>query len=167
MIDPSSAIWGYGFGRISKELEERSDEEPWERDMISPEFDVDIIGISKDSIQVRVKNRGDFHFGYGPKKSLCVEIRKMLEEPITVMKKILFIKRKVEVYDVTIGRHCIGGGVKPFAEKTITIQLDEPIDPEKRYSIALLECKKGKNKGKVLLICWFSPKELLSREKSS
>ena len=128
MIDPSSAIWGYGYGRISKELERRYDEEPWERDIVSPEFDVDIVNISKDSIQVKVRNRGDFHFGFGPKKVLCVEIRKMLEKPMIITKKILFIKRKIEVYDVTIGRHCIDGGVKPFSEKIVTVHLDEPID---------------------------------------
>jgi len=117
----------------------------------SDSLEMEIINLSKDWIRVRVKNRG-----YEPNKRLCIEIRKMLNEPIIVTKRILFLKRRVKVYDLTVGCYSMDG-IKPFSEKEITIRLEEPIDLEENYSIALLEC----GKENTLLIRLFDPKEFL------
>ena len=120
-------------------------------------LEMEIVDLSKDWIKVKIRNRGIRSY----KHNLCIEIRKMLNEPIIVTKRILFIKKKIKVYDLTVGRYCMDNRVEPFSEKVITIHLDEPIDPEEKYSLALLKCNKGKDKN-TLLIRLFDPKEFLS-----
>ena len=58
------------------------------------------------------------------------------------------------MYDLTVGRYYMDGEVN--LGKVITVHLDEPIDPEEKYSIVL----KGKDKS-TLLIRLFDPKEFL------
>jgi len=144
-IDPSSAIWGYGFGRIVSEEEKEEIKEIF-RGKIVKDLQIRPFKSEDGELLIKLKNVGNVTIGFDDTlddpdeimfNKIVVHVYELLDEPIQEEKKILgLLKYKVvtdkkEIFKITLG------GLKP--KESITLSTDVFVDPKKRYEIVVEE----------------------------
>ena len=112
-IDPSSAIWGYGFGRISAEEEFKK--------MVKKKAKliVDIVEITGRRVLVYLKNVGNRAAGW-ENYGLRLRLYEVFKEP--EKKKFLFLE--VIKHEELIGEAEVSDGLAPNEEKIVEIEFD-------------------------------------------
>ena len=127
-IDPGSAIWGYGFGRISargefKKMEEKSRE---------AKLIVDIVEITGNRVLVYLKNVGNRAVGnYG----LRLRLYEIFKEP--EKKKFLFLE--VIKNKELIGEAEVRDGLAPNEEKIVEIESKRELKEGTTYKLEAIE----------------------------
>ncbi len=147
-IDPSSAIWGYGFGRSSREeeLREMSGVKEALRGKLVKDLRIEPLKSENGELLVKLENTGNVTIGYDDVlddpddiwfNKIVVRVYELFDEPIQEEKKILGVLKhkkvvdKKEVFKTTIS------GLKP--QKSITLRSGVIVEPNKRYKIVVEE----------------------------
>ena len=139
-IDPSSAIWGYGFGRISAEREFRRMMEERSRDT---RLIVDIVEVTGNRVLVYLKNVGESAVGWG-NYGLRLRLYEVFKEP--EKKKFLFLE--VIKDEELIGEAEVSDGLAPNEEKVVEIESKRELK-EGKYKLEVVAM--GANYKEVLL----------------
>lgn len=132
-IDPSSAIWGYGFGRISAEQEFKKMIEKKSRDT---RLIVDIMEIKGNRVLVYLKNVGKDAVGWG-NYGLRLRLYEVFKEP--EKKRFLFLE--VIKHEELIGEAEISDGLAPNEEKVVEIKPKRELKEGTTYKLEVVEVK--------------------------
>ncbi len=129
-IDPSSAIWGYGFGRISAEEEFKK--------MVKKKAKliVDIVEITGRRVLVYLKNVGNRAAGW-ENYGLRLRLYEVFKEP--EKKKFLFLE--VIKHEELIGEAEVSDGLAPNEEKIVEIELKRELKEGTTYKLEVVEVK--------------------------
>ena len=126
-IDSSSAIWGYGFGRISAEEEFKEEK---------AKLIVDIMEITGRSVLVYLKNVGSRAVGWD-NYGLRLRLYEVFEEP--EKKKFLFLE--VIKHEELIGEAEVRDGLAPNEEKIVEIESKRELKEGTTYKLEVVEVK--------------------------
>lgn len=144
-IDPRSAIWGYGFGRIVSEGEKREIKEIF-RGKIVKNLQIKPLKSENGELLIKLKNIGNVTIGFDDTlddpadimfNKIVVHVYELLDKPIQEEKKILGLLKhkrvidKKEIFKTTLA------GLKP--KESVRLRTDVVVDSKKRYKIVVEE----------------------------
>ena len=146
MIDPPSAIWGYGFGRYSAkremEVERRKRRTGRRKKLIYKPMIAD-----DGRLILYLRNAGDVNIGADAEsddvedllsKYLEISLYELFDKPIEVEKKIGFLKFKVKKKKIKLSEIRFSG-LSPGEEEKI--KFDVIVKPESTYLIEICEMR--------------------------
>ena len=144
-IDPSSAIWGYGFGRIVSEEEKGEIKETF-RGKVVKDLQIKALKSENGELIIKLKNIGNATIGFDDTldnpadvifNKIVVHVYELLDKPIQEERKILGLLKykkiidKKEIFKTTLA------GLKP--KESVALRTDVVVDSKKRYKIVVEE----------------------------
>ncbi len=144
-IDPNSAMWGYGFGRIVGEGKKREIKEIF-RGKLVKDLQVKPLKSENGELLIKLENTGNVTIGFDDVlddpadiwfNKIVVRVYEVLDKPIQKEKKILGILKHKRVIDKKEVFKTALGVLKP--KESITLRTDVIVDPNKKYKIVVEE----------------------------
>lgn len=145
LIDPGSAIWGYGFGRSVSEREKREIKEIF-RGKIVKNLHIKPLKSENGELLIQLKNIGNVTIGFDDMlddpadamiNKIVIYVYELLDKPIQEEKKILGLLKFKKIIDRKELFKTILAGLKP--KESVILKTGVVVESNKRYKIVVEE----------------------------